>query len=211
MTSRAVRAIRFASRYGFAIDPATWTAARESAPALTRLLMERERQPLEKTMEQVARPSEALDRWRDAGALTVLLPSLGAASPHALRAAAALPRHGLTGRPGRRLNRFAAVLAELGLAEAEWTARHRRMSNADAAWVRAKARAWQAHGADLARGVLEGGPTDAALCHVAASAGRTRVFPLLRVCSGLWLALEGQGGAVPVRRETARLYLSVIA
>lgn len=203
---RALRAIRFASRYGFAIDPATWTAVRESAPALTRLSMERVRQELEKTMEQVDRPSQALERWRDAGALAVLLPGLAAAPAHALRAADFMPRPGLAGRPGRRLDRLAAVFVELGAAEAERTARHLRMSNADAVWVGAMARAWQAHGADLARGVLDGGPADAALRHLAASTGRTRVLPFLRVCSGLWRALEGHGGAVPGRRQTAQLY-----
>ena len=40
---RALRAIRFASRYGFAIDPATWTVARASPSALIRLSMERVR------------------------------------------------------------------------------------------------------------------------------------------------------------------------
>lgn len=136
-------------------------------------------------MERVARPSEALDRWRDAGALTVLLPSLGAASPHALRVAAALPRHGLTGRPGRRLNRFAAVFAELGSAEVEQTAGHLRTSNADAAWVGAMALAWQAHGAELARGVLERGPTDAVLRHAGALGGPAMGQVLLGLLAGV--------------------------
>ena len=203
---RALRAIRFASRYGLTIDAATWTAVRESAPALTRLSMERVRQELEKTMEQVERPSDALERWRESGALAVLLPGLAAAPAHALRAADALPRPGLAGRPGRRINRFAAVFAELGAAEAERTARHLRMSNADASWIASMARAWGEHGAGLARDMTRGGPADAALRHLAASTGRTRVLPFLRVCSGLWRALGAQGGAVPGRRAVAATY-----
>ena len=38
---RALRAMRFASRFGFTIEPATWAAIVESAPFLKRLLRER--------------------------------------------------------------------------------------------------------------------------------------------------------------------------
>src|SRR5688500_16259184 len=34
---RALRAIRFAARFGFEIEPATWTAIVDSAPHMTRL------------------------------------------------------------------------------------------------------------------------------------------------------------------------------
>ena len=50
---RALRAIRFAARFDFAIDPATWRAIVESAPHLGRLSPERVREELEKTMRQV--------------------------------------------------------------------------------------------------------------------------------------------------------------
>ncbi len=206
---RALRAIRFASRYGFSVDPATWAAVRESAPALTRLSMERVRQELEKTMEQVTHPGDALERWRDAGALQVLLPSLAAAPAHALRAADALGRPGLPGRPGRRLNRFSAVFAELGSPEAERAARHLRMSNADVSWIGAMARGWKDHGTSLGADLCQEGATDAGLRRLAAAMGRTRVLPFLRVCAGLWGAIRrlGEGGADPaaVRRTYRRV------
>jgi hypothetical protein len=216
---RALRAIRFASRYGLTIDPATWTAVRESAPALTRLSMERVRQELEKTMEQVARPSQALQRWKDAGALATLLPALEAAPPHALRAADALGRPGLPGRPGRRLTRLSAVLAATGAAEAERTARQLRMSNADVAWIAAMARGWVEHGEGLAEVMTDvaadhpdGRRTaDAHFRHVAASLGRTRVLPFLRVCSGLWAALGALGAPAPSPAAVRRAYRRMAA
>src|SRR5437868_6151756 len=56
---RALRAIRFASRFGFQIDRQTLDAIRESAPHLGRLSAERVKQEIEKTMDQVARPGES--------------------------------------------------------------------------------------------------------------------------------------------------------
>src|SRR5579884_3267601 len=57
---RALRAIRFAARFDFSIHPATYAAIESSAPYLGRLSAERVKQELDKTMEQVARPSRAL-------------------------------------------------------------------------------------------------------------------------------------------------------
>ena len=73
---RALRAIRFAARFEFAIEPATRRAIEDSAPHLTRLSPERVKQELDKTMEQVARAGTALALWRDVGALRTLVPSL---------------------------------------------------------------------------------------------------------------------------------------
>ena len=56
---RALRAIRFAARFDFAIDPETWNAIVASAPFLSRLSAERVKQEIEKTMEQVRLPSTA--------------------------------------------------------------------------------------------------------------------------------------------------------
>jgi hypothetical protein len=88
---RALRAIRFAGRFGFAIEPATWAAIVESAPHLGRLSPERVREELEKTMRQVARPSAALEQWRASGALAALVPALAGQPREALAAADCLP------------------------------------------------------------------------------------------------------------------------
>ncbi|HWH53798.1 MAG TPA: CCA tRNA nucleotidyltransferase, partial [Gemmatimonadaceae bacterium] len=50
---RAIRAIRFAARFGFSIDEPTMRAITASAPFLGRLSPERVKQELDKTMEQV--------------------------------------------------------------------------------------------------------------------------------------------------------------
>ena len=61
---RALRGIRFASRFDFHIEPATWAAIVASAPHMGRLSPERVKQELEKTMDQVRKPSIALEWWR---------------------------------------------------------------------------------------------------------------------------------------------------
>ena len=68
---RALRAIRFASRFGFDIERDTYDAIVESAPELTRLSAERVKQEIEKTMDQVKFPSKAFAMWRDTGAFQI--------------------------------------------------------------------------------------------------------------------------------------------
>src|SRR6478735_9425500 len=116
---RALRAIRFASRYEFAIEPATMTAIRNSAPHLTRLSAERVQQELVKTMEQVRRPGGALRLWRETGALSVLIPSLAGLSDIALATLDELPRAGDGGRklPQRTSNRLAALFLDVSPSE----------------------------------------------------------------------------------------------
>jgi tRNA nucleotidyltransferase (CCA-adding enzyme) len=209
---RALRALRFASRFGFALDPATWRAVCDSAPALPRLSVERVRQELEKTFEQVRRPSDALRLWETSGALAVLVPALAAAPPEALRGADALPMPGLRGRPGRRLARFAAVFAPLG-ADAERTVRGLRVSNPDVSWVAAMARAWVETGPHMAHALTSGTVPDAQLRQWAAAIGRPRVLPFLRVAAALWAAQHALGHAVPTPKVVRAIYrrMAVVA
>ena len=120
---RALRALRFAGRFGFSIEPATWAAIRESAPHLGRLSMERVKQELEKVMEQVARPAATLERYRESGAFGTLVPTLAAAPAERFAALDALALPGPSGRPHRRLLRLAALFAEPGVAPARDLAR----------------------------------------------------------------------------------------
>jgi tRNA nucleotidyltransferase (CCA-adding enzyme) len=113
---RALRALRFAGRFGFTIEPATWAAIRESAPHLGRLSMERVKQELDKVMEQVAQPSATLERYRDAGIFAHLVPVLAAAPAGRFRAIDHLARPGLARRPDRGMLRFAAMFVEPGVA-----------------------------------------------------------------------------------------------
>jgi len=113
---RALRALRFAGRFGFTIEPATWQAIRESAPHLGRLSMERVKQELEKVMEQVAHPAGTLERYREAGVLASLIPLLADAPPVRFAALDHLPRPAVAAHPTRRLLRLVALFFEPGVA-----------------------------------------------------------------------------------------------
>ena len=113
---RALRALRFAGRFDFTIEPATWMAIVESAPHLGRLSMERVKQELEKVMAQVARPARTLERYREAGFFAALIPALALVSPARFAAIDYLPHRPLPGRPGRVALRLAALFAEPGVA-----------------------------------------------------------------------------------------------
>jgi tRNA nucleotidyltransferase (CCA-adding enzyme) len=81
---RVLRAIRFAARFGFAIDPDTWEAARAAAPGLGRLSAERVRDEWFKGLTS-ARSIELLVRlWRDVGAAQRWLPELTAEAAGAM-------------------------------------------------------------------------------------------------------------------------------
>jgi len=131
---RALRALRFAGRFAFAIDPVTWDAIRESAPHLGRLSMERVKQELEKVMEQVAAPAATLERYRAAGVFAALVPALADAPKARFVAIDHLARPGLRGRPDRRSVRLAALFVEPGKApsrDLEKTLKHLKYSNVE--------------------------------------------------------------------------------
>jgi len=202
---RALRAIRFAARFGFDIEQDTWHAIVGSAPFLTRLSPERVKQELEKTMEQVRTPSTAFARWRDAGAFAAVVPTLGQVSDETLRAVDALPRPGLPGRPLRKTLRLAALFSEADGKQTERALRDLRFSNQEIANVSALVDRWTRYGPNLSA-VLSGGalPDDAELRRLAAGVGRLRVAAFVRLSAARWSA----AGAVPpslVRRLHRRM------
>lgn len=202
---RALRAIRFAARFGFDIEQDTWHAIVGSAPFLTRLSPERVKQELEKTMEQVRTPSTAFARWRDAGAFAAVVPTLGQVSDETLRAVDALPRPGLPGRPLRKTLRLAALFSEADGKQTERALRDLRFSNQEIANVSALVDRWTRYGPNLTA-VLSGGalPDDAELRRLAAGVGRLRVAAFVRLSAARWSA----AGAVPpslVRRLHRRM------
>ena len=186
---RSLRAIRFASRFGFEIEHDTWQAIVRSAPFLTRLSPERVKQELEKTMEQVLAPSTAFARWRDAGAFASVVPTLAQIGDDTLRAIDALPRPGLPGRPLRKALRIAALFSEADGKQAERALRDLRFSNQDIANVSALVDRWSRYAPNLT-GVLSAGalPDDAELRRLAAGVGRLRVAAFVRLAAARWSA-----------------------
>lgn len=199
---RALRAIRFAARFDFAIDAGTWNAIVASAPHLTRLSPERVKQELEKTMEQVARPSVAFVRWRDSGAFGALIPSLTDVSPMVLASVDAVPPPALASRPLRKLLRFAALFGDLDGKSAERALKALRFSNHDIATISSLVERIAVHGATLeGRFRAEGVPDDASLRRLAASLGRLRVAAFSRL-----LAARLSVGSSPVPAPILRTF-----
>ncbi len=205
---RALRAIRFAGRFGFTIEPSTWDAIRASAPHLGRLSMERVKQELEKVMEQVVAPSATLERYREAGILGALVPALAAAPAARFRAVDHLARPGLRGRPNRRALRLAALWVQPGAPPArdlERTLKALKYSNVEARETVALATAAGALTPPLDP-ALDGAP----LRRLVAKVGRLDLPALARV---LWahgtVAVTDAATSHPAAREARRAAIAL--
>lgn len=73
---RILRAIRFAARFDFTIDPATWEAARAAAPGLRQLSAERVRDEWFKSLRTARSITQLVMLWVHAGAAAVWIPEL---------------------------------------------------------------------------------------------------------------------------------------
>ena len=204
---RALRALRFAARFGFTIDPATWRAIVESAPHLGRLSMERVKQELDKTFEQVDRPSEALKLWRESGALQWLVPGLAAVSDVTLASVDAIARPVKGAHPERRIDRLTALFAELGPRDAARALKALRASNHEVGWVGEVLERWQALEPAL-RAALRPGERvpDATVRGWVALAGRLRVGAVMRLAAARFGAEREAGKAAPSADAVASVY-----
>ncbi|HEY2027197.1 MAG TPA: hypothetical protein VGG78_09315, partial [Gemmatimonadaceae bacterium] len=205
---RALRAIRFASRYHFAIDEPTLAAIRSSAPHLTRLSAERVQQELVKTMQQVDRPAAAIRLWRDTGALAVLIPSLAKVSETTLATLDALPRATAGGRslPQRTSNRLAALFLDVEPAAARAALAGLRFSKHETNWVISLVQRWHRLGTELSASLRRGVPSDVQVRRWLASLGRLYVGAFLRVASARWDAERGAGRTAPGQRAVQALH-----
>jgi tRNA nucleotidyltransferase (CCA-adding enzyme) len=186
---RALRAIRFATRFAFEIEPTTWEAMRDSAPHLGRLSPERVRQELEKTMEQVGRPSEAMRLWEASGAFATLIPALVGTSPVLRKALDHLAMPGPPRRPRRRLNRLTALFLGIDAEQLPDVLQDLRFSNSDAAMIAELVRHWQSLSAEMETALLEsGGVTPRRGREWASRTGRLGLAPLLRLSYAVWCA-----------------------
>jgi tRNA nucleotidyltransferase (CCA-adding enzyme) len=205
---RALRAIRFASRFEFEIEPATRAAIVASAPHLTRLSAERVQQELVKTMEQVDHPARALGLWRDTGALSVLVPALAESSDLTLGTLDRLPRHDSGGRarPQRTSNRLAALFLDVSPGAVRQAMQDLRMSKHESNWVVGLAERWQRLGAEIAAALMAGPVGDAQLRRWVASLGRLESGAFLRIALARWQAVRDAGSAAPTDAAVRALH-----
>ncbi len=116
---RILRMIRFAARFGFTIEPATWQAAQAAAPRLSELSAERVRDEWFKGLESAGSVAELVRLWRDVGAAEVWLPELGSEFPLAAQLRprdAVVLTAGLCRSPATVLRRLRASNAEIARA-----------------------------------------------------------------------------------------------
>ncbi len=187
---RALRALRFAGRFDFTLDAATWEAIRESAPHLGRLSMERVKQELEKVMEQVRAPAATLERYRDAGIFGALIPALADAPRARFAAIDHLAMPGAPRRPDRRLHRLAALFVEPGALARR--ALERELKALKFSNVEARAALELSEGAaSLPLSALAAPMDDVTLRRHVARIGRLMVPGLARI---LWARARAEGG-----------------
>jgi tRNA nucleotidyltransferase (CCA-adding enzyme) len=204
---RALRALRFAARFGFRIEDATWRAIVDSASYLGRLSPERVKQELEKTMQQVERPSTALSLWRESGAFAAVVPSLASVSALTLSAVDAIPRPLREKHAHRVINRFTVLFSELAPREVERALRALRFSNRDVAWITSVLERWRAVGdAITAALAAPTPPNDAVVRRWVGTIGRTYTASVLRVGAARWCAMREAQIAAPAAGRVASLY-----
>jgi len=197
---RALRALRFAGRFDFALDDDTWSAIKASAPHLGRLSMERVKQELEKVMEQIARPAATLERYREAGIFAALVPLLADAPPARFAAIDHLARPALARRPDRRMLRLAALFVEPGQAPARTLERDLKtlkFSNDEARATVTLAKGAAEFSVDAARADAEG------LRRTISKVGRLMVPGLSRL---LWARAKAEGVGAAEGRAGMALY-----
>ena len=203
---RALRAFRFAGRFEFEIDPATWQAVAASAPFLPRLSRERIKQEIEKTMDQVRRPSRSFTLWRKAGAFTSLIPELDAVPEAAFTAADFIGTPDETRRPelalARSRNRLTTLFLDLRPADARRVLVGLRASNRETDSVSQQVDSWHRVGSVMRTALLGGYVSDASMRRWAAGIGRTHTADFLKVAHARWCA---EGNAPKIAQMYRRM------
>ena len=203
---RALRAIRFAARFQFAIEPATLGAIERSAPHLVRLSPERVKQELEKTMEQVSRPAAALMLWKRSGALATLVPPLASVDDGTIAALDFVATPGVPRKPYRRLTRIAVLFSDSGAA-ARPALTALRFSRAEVNRIDTLVQAWGAVGSSMSDALAgEREIADVTLRRWIASIGRLDIAPFMRLASARMAARRGGSLTVPATYAICALY-----
>jgi len=194
---RALRAIRFAARFGFTIDDATRRAIESSAPHLGRLSPERVKQELDKTMEQVRCPSVALRQWQSAGAFASLVPALATVPSQTFDVVDFLAMPRSTRRPARRTIRFAGLLVSLPPKAAGDVLTSLRASRVEIQTVVALVDAWRLHGEAISDRLQTSTVDDQAVRRWVAAIGRLEVGSFMRLAAAVWDAARARSEPAP--------------
>jgi len=197
---RALRAIRFAARFGFEIELATLAAVERSAPHMARLSAERVKQELEKTMEQVRCPARALELWKSTGILATVIPVLGGIDETTIAALDFLQHPTLATKPYRVMTRIAVLFVELGERESSRALAALKSSRAEGKRIAEFAAIRESIQEQLDDVIVRGKQaTDADVRRWVASIGRLDVPPFMRIASALWRARHRDQRAIPAR------------
>jgi len=205
---RALRGIRFASRFDFRIDPETWESIVESAPEMGRLSAERVKQEIEKTMDQVRFPSKAFALWKKSGAFTTLISQLADANvaDMAVLDHLRMPAPALRRRPQRRILRIAALFS-MAPDNAERTLRDLRFANWEVAWIGAVLIRWRELMPIMERALMSDSPVfDPQIRKWVAVSGRTRFAQIFRLADSYWWARRERGEDAPAKNTIESVY-----
>ena len=182
---RALRAIRFAARFGFAIEPSTLEAVRRSAPYMNRLSAERVHQELQKTMEQVRRPARAFALWKSTGVLATVIPALAAIQDATIEALDCLPLP-TSAKPDRLFERVALLFVWLGEANARTALTTLRFSRSEARRISDIAHIWSRVAGPMGEAIaVSGTPSHVEVRTWLSVIGRLNLVPFMRIVVAL--------------------------
>ncbi len=193
---RMVRAARFAAKLGFRPDPRLAAAARELAPQIQQVSVERVTDELTKMM-RAPRPSLGLALLDEMGIAPYVLPELCALVPRWRRA----PLYAMCDElPAEPAERFALLFAPIGAAGVRRALARMRASNRAGADVAAIIR-----GALALTATASGGPTAYSLRLMASQIGAGSLAPAVRVACAMQSCSEDERHALS---ELARAVLA---
>ena len=208
---RALRALRFAARLNFEIEPGTWQAIVDSAPNLPQLSPERVKQEIEKTMEQVATPASAFRKWRESGAFASLIPDIAPPTDEALAVLDCIAQPAEPRLDQRRILRVAALFLGNSPADTEQVLRRLRFPNDQTAWISSLVGLVATVGGDIRDMLMVFGTAgDADLRRAAAKVGRTRMAAVLRLSAAVWSATRERKARAPSAKAARALYRRAI-